>query len=247
MLANRLYDNLDGILELYEASYLALEGKSILADATIASMVNIMKMGSHCESELAKKISHALELPLQMRVQWFDVKWQISHYKEGEQTNPRLLELAKLNFNIVQATHQQELREISRWWRNLGLIENLSFARDRSVECFLWSIGTTFDLQYGLLRKALAKAVNLILVIDDIYDIYGSRDELQQFTNAVDRWNSTETEKLPECIKHCFYALCDITSEAACELEREKGWKNVLPYLKKAWAGFCKSLLVEAK
>lgn len=114
MLANRLYDNLDGILELYEASYLALEGKSILADATIASMVNIMKMGSHCESELAKKISHALELPLQMRVQWFDVKWQISHYKEGEQTNPCLLELAKLNFNIVQATHQQELREISR-------------------------------------------------------------------------------------------------------------------------------------
>lgn len=69
----------------------------------------------------------------------------------------------------------------------MGLIENLSFARDRSVECFLWSIGTTFDLQYGLLRKALAKAVNLILVIDDIYDIYGSWDELQQFTNAVDR------------------------------------------------------------
>lgn len=141
----------------------------------------------------------------------------------------------------------------------MGLTENLTFARDRSVECFLWSTGVASDYQFGSLRKTLTKAIYLILILDDVYDIYGS-----QFTNAIDRWDSKEIEKLPDRIKRCFDALSSTTNEAALDIQKEKGWKCVLPHLKKAvrilvrilnfltfflfqWVNFCKSLLVEAK
>lgn len=44
-----------------------------------------------------------------------------------------------------------------------------------------------------------------------------------------------------------FDALSSTINEAALDIQKEKGWKCVLPYLKKAWANFCKPLLVEAK
>lgn len=111
----------------------------------------------------------------------------------------------------------------------MGLTENLTFARDRSVECFLWSTGVASDYQFGSLRKTLTKAIYLILILDDVYDIYGS-----QFTNAIDRWDSKEIEKLPDRIKRCFDALSSTTNEAALDIQKEKGWKCVLPHLKKA-------------
>ena len=74
-----------------------------------------------------------------------------------------------------------------RWWRNLGLIENLSFARDRLAESFMCSVGLAFEPEYTCLRKWLTKVIILILIIDDVYDVYGTLEELKHFTNAVNR------------------------------------------------------------
>ena len=74
-----------------------------------------------------------------------------------------------------------------RWWRNLGLMENLSFARDRLAESFMCSMGVAFEPKYTFLRKWLTKVINLILIIDDVYDVYGTLEELKHFTNAIYR------------------------------------------------------------
>ena len=74
-----------------------------------------------------------------------------------------------------------------RWWRNLGLSKYLSFARDRLAESFMCSVGFASELKYTYLRKSLTKVTNLIAIIDDVYDIYGTLEELKLFTNAVNR------------------------------------------------------------
>ena len=71
-----------------------------------------------------------------------------------------------------------------RWWRNLGLSKNLSFARDRLTESFMCSVGFAFEPKYTYLRKLLTKVTNLIAIIDDVYGIL---EELKLFTNAVNR------------------------------------------------------------
>ena len=71
-----------------------------------------------------------------------------------------------------------------RWWRNLGLSKDLSFARDRLTESFMCSVGFAFEPKYTYLRKLLTKVTNLIAIIDDVY---GTLEELKLFTNAVNR------------------------------------------------------------
>nr|ACC94157.1 alpha-farnesene synthase [Pyrus pyrifolia] len=249
-LENRHFAHLKGMLELFEASNLGFEGEDILDEAKASLTLALRDSGHICypDSNLSRDVIHSLELPSHRRVQWFDVKWQINAYeKDICRVNATLLELAKLNFNMVQAHLQKDLREASKWWANLGIADNLKFARDRLVECFACAVGVAFEPEYSSFRICLTKVINLVLIIDDVYDIYGSEEELKHFTNAVDRWDSRETEQLPECMKMCFQVLYNTTCEIAHEIEKDNGWNQVLPQLTKVWADFCKALLVEAE
>ena len=74
-----------------------------------------------------------------------------------------------------------------RWWKSTGLGKKLSFTRDRLMENFFWTVGEIFQPQFGYCRKMLTKVNALITTIDDVYDVYGTLDELELFTVAVER------------------------------------------------------------
>ncbi|KAK3433312.1 hypothetical protein EUGRSUZ_D00869 [Eucalyptus grandis] len=240
-------EDVEAMIELLEASHLALEGENILHEAKAFSTGILRKRVSSLDGRLFKRAVHALELPMHWRVQWFDIKWQISLYEQREDKQSNLLELAKLNFNTVQAAHQRDLREISRWWRDLGLMEHVDFTRDRLVESFLCALGLSQEPRFSSLRKSLTKVVILILVIDDVYDLYGSLEELECFTCAITRRDSEQIQQLPECMKACCRVLNDVIHEIAYVIGKDEDWHRVLPHLAKAWAEFCKALLTEAK
>lgn len=69
----------------------------------------------------------------------------------------------------------------------MGLANKLNFARDRVMESFFWSVGMVFEPEFSTCRVGLAKVVMLITVLDDIFDVYGSQEELQQFTEAIEK------------------------------------------------------------
>ena len=55
------------------------------------------------------------------------------------------------------------------------------------MESFLWTVGVIFEPQYGYCRRMSTKVNTLITIIDDVYNVYGTLDELELFTDAVDR------------------------------------------------------------
>lgn len=71
----------------------------------------------------------------------------------------------------------------------MGFKENLPFARDRLMENYLWAMGITYEPHFSKCRVGLTKFVCILTTIDDIYDVYGSLDELESFTDAVKRYN----------------------------------------------------------
>ncbi|KAI3852796.1 hypothetical protein MKX03_028630 [Papaver bracteatum] len=242
----------EGLLSLYEASFYAYEGEEILHEAQQVASKHLKsylkERNDNKRSKsiyLEKEISHSLELPLLWRVPKMEVRRYINMYEMKQDTHPSLLEFAKLDFNMVQATYHKELKYASRWWKDLALHESLGFARNRLVESFLWNIGFNSEPKFGNMRRQVTKFGYLITVIDDVYDVYGSLDELKLFTEAVQRWDINTVENLPHYMKICFFALYNTVNEMSHEVPRNHNL-DIFPYLKKAWVDICKAYLVEA-
>ncbi|KAL9416404.1 hypothetical protein AB3S75_039572 [Citrus x aurantiifolia] len=247
-------DDCKGMLALYEAAYLLVEEESSIFRDAIRFTTAYLKewvvkhdIDKNDDEYLCTLVKHALELPLHWRMRRLEARWFIDVYQSGPDMNPILLELAKLDYNIVQAIHQEDLKYVSRWWKKTGLGEKLNFARDRVVENFFWTVGDIFEPQFGYCRRMSAMVNCLLTSIDDVYDVYGTLDELELFTDAVERWDATATEQLPYYMKLCFHALHNSVNEMGFIALRDQEVGMILPYLKKAWADQCKSYLVEAK
>ncbi|XP_027172055.1 isoprene synthase, chloroplastic-like [Coffea eugenioides] len=235
-----------GMLSLFEASHLAYEGENILNEAKSFASLHLKDSKEFVGSNMSEQITHALELPYHHRMRRLEARWRIEAYAKRSAKNQVLLELAKLDFNLVQSQHQSEVQEVSRWWKVVGLADKLDFARDRLMESFFWSVGIAFEPRFSKCRMAVTKAFTLITVLDDIYDIYGSLDELEQFTDAIVRWDLDAMKDLPEYMKLCFLALYNTISDLAYDTLKDKG-EIIIPQLKKAWADLCKAFLQEAQ
>jgi Terpene synthase family, metal binding domain len=79
------------------------------------------------------------------------------------------------------------VNSIYRWWKDLGLIRELTFARDQIQKWYLWSMTVLPGPQFSKHRLEITKATSFIYLIDDIFDIMGTVEELTLFTQAINR------------------------------------------------------------
>ncbi|KAI3992491.1 hypothetical protein MKX01_022582 [Papaver californicum] len=139
-------------------------------------------------STTERLVHHALDLPLQWIPQRVEARWYIDIYEMMEDMDPLLLEFVKLDFNILQGKYQHELKHISRWWKELGCIELLSFSKNRFVEMFVWTVWCHFEPEFDISRLEITKFGASATLVDDAYDVYGTLEELNMFTDAVERF-----------------------------------------------------------
>ncbi|XP_078161726.1 monoterpene synthase 8, chloroplastic-like [Carex rostrata] len=245
----KLYSDIKGILNLYQASFLAKEGEEALEMArhfTTKHLTTYLESSKHNNFRLKEHVSYALEIPLNWRIERQHSRWFIEQYKIDEQIRPALWELAVLDFNILQNLYKKELKHMSKWWTDSGLYEKLPFIRDRLVENYFGSVCLAFEPEHSSFRKAMTQSNCLITTLDDIYDVYGSLDELEVFTDAIQQWDVTATERLPKNFQICILALFNTVEDHGSEILKEKGL-YVIPYLRRAWKDLCKAFLVEAR
>ncbi|GAV90924.1 Terpene_synth domain-containing protein/Terpene_synth_C domain-containing protein [Cephalotus follicularis] len=240
-----LCEDVKGLLSLYEASFFGLQGETIMDEAKAFTTTHLKDLKVPITASLDRKVAHSLDMPLHWRLNRVEARWFIDTYEQELNMNPTLLELAKLDYNIVQSTHRKEVSNLARWWVNMGL-NKMTFVRDRLTEHFIWSSGMVFEPQFGAFREMGTKIICLVTTIDDLYDVYGFLEELELFTDFVDRWDITGIDQLPSAIKTCLLAMYNTSNEIGYWTIKERGF-NVIPYLRKMWADICKTLLREAK
>ncbi|KAG9454197.1 hypothetical protein H6P81_007101 [Aristolochia fimbriata] len=159
------------------------------------------------------------------RLPRLNARYFISFYEESEGKTSEvamrtLLEYAKLDFNLVQALHQREIKEISTWWKEKGLAEKLSYARNRVVECYVWVMTLAPEPCFSRCRVFGGKTLSMVSMIDDTYDAYSAYEELKQFTSAIQRWDLVAMDELPQYVRPLYHEL--VTYFKACEEELEK-------------------------
>ncbi|KAG4122848.1 hypothetical protein ERO13_D11G293700v2 [Gossypium hirsutum] len=243
-----LTSDVKGLLELYEASYLRVHGEDILEEALgfTTTHLGLAKAAETIEYPLSALVSHALYQPIRRGLSRLEARRFISFYQDDASHNKTLLKFAELDFNLLQILHKEELSKISRWKNGLDLATKLPFARDRLVEGYLWVLGAYFEPQYSFAREILAKTFVLVTLMDDIYDAYGTLEELQLLTNAVQRLDAHYINQLPEYMKSFYEPLLDFYEEME-EAMIKQGKSYRVKYAKDTFKQVSESYFVEAK
>ncbi|XP_012443584.1 (+)-delta-cadinene synthase isozyme XC14 [Gossypium raimondii] len=235
-----------GLLELYEASYLRVHGEDILDEAISFSANHLSLAVASLDYPLSEQVSHALKQSIRRGLPRVEARHYLSVYQDIESHNKALLEFAKIDFNMLQLLHRKELSEICRWWKDLDFQRKLPYTRDRVVECYFWILGVYFEPQYSLGRKMMTKVIIMTSVIDDTYDSYATYDELIPYTSAIERWEIKCIDQLPEYMKLSYKALLDVYEEMK-QLVVEHGRQYRVEYAKNAMIRLSQSYFVEAK
>ncbi|XP_070031396.1 5-epi-aristolochene synthase-like isoform X3 [Nicotiana tomentosiformis] len=240
-------DDVLGLLNLYEASHVRTHADDILEDALAFSTIHLESAAPHLKSPLREQVTHALEQPLHKGVPRIETRFFISSIYEKEQSKINvLLQFAKLDFNLLQMLHKKELAEISRWWKDLDFVTTLPYARDRAVECYFWALGVYFEPQYSQARIMLTKTISMISILDDTFDAYGIIKELDIYTHAIERWDISEIDRLPDYMKISYKALLDLHEDYEKELSSD-GRSHVVYHAKERVKELVRSYNIEAK
>ncbi|EEF43972.1 (R)-limonene synthase, putative [Ricinus communis] len=112
----------------------------------------------------------------------------------------------------------KSLRFVNKWWKEAGLSHELKFARDRPVKWYMWCMTALTDPRLSQQRIDLIKSISFVYLIDDIFDVYGTLDELILFRDLV----------------------------ASYKVYQQHGW-NPVDSLRSSWASLCNAFLVEAR
>ncbi|PKU61779.1 Alpha-terpineol synthase, chloroplastic [Dendrobium catenatum] len=106
-------NNVKGLLSLYESAYLGFPDEEILEKAKKFSRFHLKSLICKMEPSFALMVTSALEFPLVRTPDRFKARNYIEIYDKYKLCNKKLLDFAKFDFNILQATYQEELRIIS--------------------------------------------------------------------------------------------------------------------------------------
>ncbi|KAI3711046.1 hypothetical protein L2E82_40850 [Cichorium intybus] len=243
-----LSKDVQGMLALYEATYMSVEGEKVLDDAlefTKLHLGNIAKDPSY-DASLRTQIKEALKRPLRRRLPRLEALHYIHIYQQKASHDDTLVKLANLDYNMLQSMHQRELSQICKWWKNLDISNKLPYVRDRLVEMYFWILGVYFEPQHAHTRIFLVKTSMWLIVMDDTYDNYGTYEELQILTKAIERWSLSCLDVLPEYMKLIYEELINIFHGMEETLENE-GNTNHIYYVKELMKDYTRNLLVEAK
>ncbi|XP_047331227.1 sesquiterpene synthase 2-like [Impatiens glandulifera] len=219
-------NDIKGMLSLHEAGHLRLRGEEILEKAqnfTTSELEAILHDNLINESNLMQQITYVLDQSLHKGFIRIEAYNYFKFYQNDESHDERLLEFAKLDFNILQNMHQTEIVELTRWWKHSEMTKKFPFTRDRLVESYLWASSIYFEPQYIFGRNIFTKLVLLLTIMDDIYDAYANWDELVLITDMINRWSENDFTRLPDYMRY----LYEVFEEYYDWLEKESAQRGL--------------------
>ncbi|KAL2623627.1 hypothetical protein R1flu_003832 [Riccia fluitans] len=253
------------MLEMYRASELKFPGDEVLdyaRDKSTSCLKALLKKApEHAQSNLIEETRDVLEFPSFLKnrpvesMSYID-KFQFKDhnqetYVEGSFSrithacNPRLLALAKTNFNTCQALYQNELQTLVRWEEEHRFKE-VPFIRHPLYPSYLTAVGLASAPELSLARTCWTMSSVLTTAVDDLFDETSDISELRLFVQCVRSWDLSEVEHCAESVKIIARGLLssvDYLTEAVKKFqERDLG-----TFFRRMWLDLAVSMMTEAE
>ncbi|CAI0409422.1 unnamed protein product [Linum tenue] len=241
-----------GLLSLYEAAHVAFNGEDILDEAMEFATKNLESIIlNHKGSSSSKKhVEFSLSLPVWKCVPRTLARHSIDIYSQHENAcheQTVILKLAKLDFNMVQKFHKQELHQLSLWWASLETTTKFPYAKDRLAESYFWINAVYFEPVYQLGRIILLKFGCVITLLDDTYDNFGNYKELELLTETIQRLDISGLEILSGTMKGVYQIIINLFEDIEQELTRSGLSTFGIDYCKEQFKKLCRSFLAESR
>ena len=109
-----LRSDVDALLSLYEAAHVSKCNEDVLNRAVVFTVdrLSYLANGGNLPRPIQNKVLHALAAPTYRRIKRLQAKLYISIYDDDNEKDHDILELAKLDFHILQQMHRDEVRSI---------------------------------------------------------------------------------------------------------------------------------------
>ncbi|MED6167484.1 hypothetical protein PIB30_003457 [Stylosanthes scabra] len=232
---------------LYEAAQLRVHGEDILDEAHKFTYNKLKLIVNQLSPSLADQINQSLVIPLHKAIPRMRARSYMSFYEEDPSHDKVLLDFAKLDFNMLQERHKKEVGSATQWWRKSELATKVPYVRDRIAELYFCPYTMNSEPKYSTFRGVLSKVSQCLTVVDDTYDVYGTIEELELFTQAIQSWDISYITTLPECYKVLFNTIVELCDEII-ELSAGSEESNLVSQcLKQALSDYIQAYLVEAK
>ncbi|KAG8064351.1 hypothetical protein GUJ93_ZPchr0004g39831 [Zizania palustris] len=217
---NDVTDDPRGLLSLYNAAHLLVHDEPELEEAIFFARHHLESMirRGDLNPPLVDQVKRALHVPLTRTYKRVETLHCMLEYEQEEGHIAVLLDLAKMDFNLLQQVHLRELKAISEWSKDLyGHIE-LNYARDRAVENYATAYILFHEEGLGLTRLIFAKICALIVIMDDTYDSHATIEECRKLNEAIQRWDETAIPLLPDYLKKFYCKILNIFKESEDQL-----------------------------
>ncbi|OEL22662.1 Ent-pimara-8(14),15-diene synthase [Dichanthelium oligosanthes] len=191
------------LLELYKASQVQILEEELILENIGSWSAELLKQQlyankiSRCVDPA--EVEHVLKFPLYTILDRLEHRRNIEHFKPGGfqmlksahrpyHADEEIVALAADGFHSSQAVYQQELQHLKSWVKEVKLDE-LEFARLMPLHTLFSAASTMFPSGLSEARLAWSKMCVLITAIDDLFDIVGSREELENLVKLIDLYS----------------------------------------------------------
>ncbi|PVH65530.1 hypothetical protein PAHAL_1G016900 [Panicum hallii] len=241
-----LSKDIRGLLSLHDMSHLDMGGEASLHKAKEFSSKHLASAIRYLEPGLARYVRQSLDHPYHLSLMQYKARHHLSYLQSLPTRDTAMEGLAVAEFQLSKQLHQEEIQEVKRWWTDLGLSDEIPVVRDQVLKWYMWAMTSLQGSSFSRYRIEITKIIALVYVVDDIFDLVGTPEELSLFTQAIRMWNTAAADSLPSGMRPCYKAIYTTTNEIADMVEEEHGF-NPVNHLRNAWAVLFDGFMVEAR
>jgi len=249
------------VLELYKASKVSVSEHELILDDIGYWSANLLSEKLCSEGvqglPIFGEMEYALKFPFYTTLERLDHKRNIEHFDaRGSHIlkteclpygiNQELLALAVEDFTFSQSIYQDELLHLDRWVKE-NRLDQLQFARQKLTYCYLSAAATIFPPELSDARISWAKNGVLTTVVDDFFDVGGSKEELENLIALVEKWDEhREDDFYSEQVKIVFCALYTTMNQLGSIASAVQNC-DVKNHLIEIWLHLLRSMMTEAE
>ncbi|CAO2033884.1 unnamed protein product [Urochloa humidicola] len=180
-----LSKDIRGLLSLHDMSHLDMGEEASLYKAKEFSSKHLASAIRYLEPGLARYVRQSLDHPYHLSLMQYKARHHLTYLQSLPTRDTAMEELAIAEFQLNKRLHQKEMHEVKRWWKDLGLCHEIPVVRDQVLKFYMWPMTILQGSSLSTYRIEATKIISLVYVVDDIFDLVGTPEELSLFTEAI--------------------------------------------------------------